>query len=80
MWKAMNMKKNIILTTIIIILIISINTTYAQTQENITDTPTTNKITTNTQSNTNNLEHESKIQENNELKTEIKKLKKNSEK
>ena len=76
----MNMKKNIILTTIIIILIISINTTYAQTQENITDTPTTNKITTNTQSNTNNLEHESKIQENNELKTEIKKLKKNSEK
>ena len=73
MWKAMNMKKNIILTTIIIILIISINTTYAQTQENITDTPTTNKITTNTQSNTNNLEHESKIQENNELKTEIKK-------
>ena len=69
----MNMKKNIILTTIIIILIISINTTYAQTQENITDTPTTNKITTNTQSNTNNLEHESKIQENNELKTEIKK-------
>lgn len=72
----MNMKKNIILTTIIIILIISINTTYAQTQENITDTPTTNKITTNTQSNTNNLEHESKIQENNELKTEIKKLKK----
>ena len=70
----MNMKKNIILTTIIIILIISINTTYAQTQENITDTPTTNKITTNTQSNTNNLEHESKIQENNELKTEIKKL------
>lgn len=72
----MNMKKNIILTTIIIILIISINTTYAQTQENITDTPTTNKITTNTQSNTNNLEPKTEIQENNEPKTEINKLKK----
>ena len=54
----MNMKKNIILTTIIIILIISINTTYAQTQENITDETAANKITTNTKENTNNLEHE----------------------